>query len=166
VWTDHHPHPQKTRYSFSNRSTVLAVLIDKVSKEQRSSMMRAVRSKDTAPEMLVRRAAHRLGLRFRLHCKSLPGRPDLSLKKWRTVIFVNGCFWHRHAGCRRASVPQSNKVFWLKKLKENVRRDQANYAQLKLLGWHVIVLWQCEVKTPEQATVMIKQHFRTLFAKS
>jgi DNA mismatch endonuclease (patch repair protein) len=141
---------------------VLAVLIDKVSKEQRSSMMRAVRNKDTAPEMLVRRAAHRMGLRFRLHCKSLPGRPDLSLKKWRTVIFVNGCFWHRHPSCRRASVPQSNKVFWLKKFKENVQRDQTNYARLKLLGWRVIVLWQCEVKTPQQARAAIRRYFTTL----
>jgi DNA mismatch endonuclease (patch repair protein) len=146
--------------------TVLVVLIDKVSKEKRSSMMRAVRSKDTAPEMLVRRAAHRLGLRFRLHCKNLPGRPDLSLKKWRTVIFVNGCFWHRHEGCRRASVPQSNKVFWLRKFKENVRRDQATYAGLKLLGWRVIVLWQCEVTTPEQATAVIERHFAKLSRRS
>jgi DNA mismatch endonuclease (patch repair protein) len=134
-------------------------LIDTVSKEKRASMMRAVRSKDTAPEMLVRRAAHRVGLRFRLHCKNLPGRPDLSFKKWRTVIFVNGCFWHRHAGCQRASEPQSNRAFWRKKFRENVRRDQANYAQLKRLGWRVIVLWQCEVTTSDKATAAIKRSF-------
>jgi len=137
-------------------------LVDTVSKEKRASMMRAVRGKDTAPEMLVRRAAHCIGLRFRLHRKDLPGRPDLSLKKWRTVIFVNGCFWHRHAGCPRASVPQSNRGFWRKKFKENVRRDQANYERLKLLGWRVVVLWQCQVKTPEQTTTVIKRFFKGL----
>jgi DNA mismatch endonuclease (patch repair protein) len=138
---------------------VLDFLTDTVSKEQRSAMMRAVRNKDTAPEMLVRQAAHRMGLRFRLHRKNLPGRPDLAFKKWRTVIFVNGCFWHRHADCPRTTNPQSNKDFWETKFADNMRRDRANYARLKTLGWRVIVLWQCEISTSEKAAAAIKRHF-------
>ena len=133
--------------------------MDHVSRERRSRMMSGIKGKDTVPEILVRRAAHALGLRFRLHVRDLPGRPDLVLARWRTVVFVNGCFWHRHPGCKRAGKPKSNRAFWNRKFKENVRRDRSNYAQLEKLGWRVIVLWQCEVRSIEQASAAIGSHF-------
>src|SRR5579871_4774737 len=89
----------------------------------RSANMRAVRAQDTYPELAVRRAAHRLGLRFRLYQRDLPGRPDLTFPRWRTIIFVNGCFWHQHAGCKKAVVPAKNRQFWRAKLRRNVERD-------------------------------------------
>ncbi|MGD0023557.1 MAG: very short patch repair endonuclease [Xanthobacteraceae bacterium] len=134
-------------------------MVDHVSRSKRSSIMRAVRGRHTAPEILVRKAAHRLGLRFRLHMRGLPGRPDLVFPKWRTVVFVNGCFWHRHPGCKRATTPKSNVRFWKRKLAENIRRDAANYAQLAELSWKVIVLWQCEVKTNEQVSAALRAAF-------
>lgn len=122
--------------------------------------MGAVRGKNTAPEIIVRKAAHRLGLRFRLHESGLPGRPDLVFRKWKTVVFVNGCFWHQHPGCRRAAEPKSNRIFWRKKFKANTSRDTENYARLKALGWRVIILWQCEVRTLEQAAAALKSEFQ------
>jgi len=138
-------------------------MIDHVSTERRSAMMSAVRGKNTRPEMLVRSAAHRLGLRFRLHAADLPGRPDLVFRKIRTAIFVNGCFWHRHHGCRKASMPKSNRRFWANKFRENVRRDKANYAKLEALGWRVIIVWQCEVRTLDEASGVIKNRFKRYF---
>jgi DNA mismatch endonuclease (patch repair protein) len=128
-------------------------------------MMSGIKGKDTAPEMLVRRAAHRLGLRFRLHVRDLPGRPDLVLPRWRTVVFVNGCFWHRHPGCKRAGTPKSNQAFWKRKFRENVRRDARNYADLVKQGWKVIVLWQCEANDLDQAAKALSPHFRTKTAR-
>ena len=122
--------------------------------------MSAVRGKHTAPEILVRKAAHKLGLRFRLHSRLLPGRPDLVMARWNTVVFVNGCFWHRHPGCKRTTTPKSNAAFWKKKFRENVRRDAANYARLTELGWRIVVLWQCQVRSLDMATAALKPHFR------
>ncbi len=110
-------------------------------------MMRAVRAKHTAPEKMVRSAAHRLGLRFRLHRADLPGKPDLVFPKLRTVVFVNGCFWHRHPGCKKTTTPKTNTEFWLEKFEKNVARDQVTYQKLETMDWKVVVLWQCEVKT-------------------
>jgi DNA mismatch endonuclease (patch repair protein) len=124
--------------------------MDKISKIQRSANMRAVRGKHTRPELAVRKAAHRLGLRFRLHRKDLPGKPDLVFSKWRTVVFVNGCFWHCHDGCSRAKLPSSNLTFWREKLSSNVERDHRNYRKLTDLGWHVEVIWQCDI--PDEAS--------------
>lgn len=121
--------------------------------------MRAVRGKDTAPEILVRKAVHKLGLRFRLHVASMPGRPDLVLPKWRTAIFVNGCFWHRHPGCKKASIPKANAEFWRRKFANNVQRDQANYQRLAELGWKVVVLWECEFRTIEDAQELLRTYF-------
>ena len=135
-------------------------MVDHVSREQRSRMMSGIKGKNTAPEMLVRRAAHRLGLRFRLHVRDLPGRPDLVFARWRTVVFVNGCFWHRHPGCKRAGAPKSNQAFWRRKFRENVRRDTKNYAELLGRGWKVVVLWQCEAKDLDQAAKALRPHFR------
>jgi DNA mismatch endonuclease (patch repair protein) len=124
--------------------------------------MGAVRGKNTTPERLVRSAAHRLGLRFRLHGRALPGRPDMVLSKWRTVVFVNGCFWHAHPGCKKAQVPKSNVRFWKRKLRENASRDAANYARLVELGWRVVIIWQCELGRPgtlERAVRLLKTRF-------
>lgn len=106
--------------------------------------MSSVRGKNTLPEMLVRRFLHASGLRFRLHVKDLPGRPDIVFPKYRTVVFVHGCFWHRHQGCSKATIPDANQVFWQEKFKRNVERDARNIAQLQLLSWRVLVVWECE----------------------
>jgi DNA mismatch endonuclease, patch repair protein len=143
-------------------------VVDNVSTNRRSEIMAAVRSKHTAPEILVRKAAHRLGLRFRLHRRDLPGRPDLVLPKWNTVIFVNGCFWHRHPGCKRCkrtTVPKSNIRFWKRKFRENVQRDVRNCERLGDLGWKTAVLWQCEIATLEGAMRLLKRRFRKIVGK-
>lgn len=106
--------------------------------------MRAVRRANTTPEILVRKAAHSLGLRFRLHRRDLPGTPDLVFPKLRTVVFVHGCFWHRHAKCARATTPKTRAAFWLDKFDANVARDKRTTAKLRALGWRVIVIWECE----------------------
>ena len=120
--------------------------MDTLSPEKRSEVMSHIRSKDTKPEMVVRRHLHALGFRFRLHSPKLPGHPDIVLPKWHTVVFVNGCFWHRHKGCKTATMPKSNVEFWQAKFDRNVARDKKEHAALKAAGWHVIVLWECEVK--------------------
>lgn len=107
--------------------------------------MSQIKGKDTKPEMLVRSAAHRLGLRFRLHDKRLPGKPDMVLPKHRTVIFVHGCFWHRH-GCKLTSDPKSRQDYWAPKFERNVRRDAEHRAALEAAGWRVVVIWECEAK--------------------
>jgi len=115
-------------------------------RETRSRNMRAVRGKDTKPELAVRRAAHGLGLRFRLFRRDLPGRPDLTFPKWRAVIFVNGCFWHQHAGCSKGVLPKSNVTFWETKLSDNILRDRQNLIKLQKQGWRVFVIWECDVR--------------------
>lgn len=108
--------------------------------------MRAIRGKDTKPEVIVRKFLHAAGFRFRLHEKDLPGKPDIILPRYKTVIFVHGCFWHQHPGCKFASVPESNSDFWKKKLTANVERDQTNISRLKNAGWHCVVIWECMTK--------------------
>ena len=108
--------------------------------------MARVRGKDTAPELRVRRIAHRMGLRFRLHRRDLPGTPDLVFPKHRLAVFVHGCFWHRHPGCGRASTPSTRPEFWQAKFDGNVERDRRRQAELIALGWTVLVLWECELK--------------------
>lgn len=105
--------------------------------------MSRIRSTDTAPEIALRRALHRLGFRFRLHGRRLPGKPDIVLTKYRTVIFVHGCFWHRHEGCKIATTPKSNTEFWIEKFRRNVTRDAATVESLEASGWRVIVVWEC-----------------------
>jgi len=108
--------------------------------------MSRVRSKDTSPEMRVRRVAHALGLRFRLHREDLPGQPDLAFPRHCVVIFVHGCFWHQHPGCKKASVPKSRHEFWQAKFDANVRRDVWTVEELRRRGWRVETLWECETK--------------------
>ncbi len=122
--------------------------MDIVSPEVRSQMMAGIRGKDTRPELVVRSMVHRMGLRFRLHWKGLPGRPDLVLAKHRTVILVHGCFWHRHT-CGLAATPKTRPEFWAAKFETNVRRDAVNKLALKQLGWRVIEVWECEVRDLE-----------------
>lgn len=119
--------------------------MDKLSVEKRSANMRAVRSKDTKPEMLVRRAAHALGYRYRLHRRDLPGKPDLAFIGKRKAIFVHGCFWHQHEDCREASKPKSNEGYWSPKLARNVERDASNVAALHRAGWQTLIVWECDM---------------------
>lgn len=108
--------------------------------------MQSIRSKGTTPELRVRRWLWRHGYRYRLNVRSVPGSPDLVLRRYRTAIFVNGCFWHGHEGCRSFKMPQSNTLFWNNKIRRNRERDQRNYALLTQNGWHVIVIWECQLK--------------------
>lgn len=119
---------------------------DTVSKLQRSRNMSRIRSRNTVPELRVRSTLHRAGFRFRVHSNELPGKPDVVLRKHKTVIFVHGCFWHRHAGCSRCSTPSSNEGYWIPKLAGNVVRDRVNQRSLTKLGWKVLVIWECETK--------------------
>ncbi len=123
-------------------------MTDKISPEGRSAIMRAIRSKDTKPEMVVRRIAHNLGYRFRLHYKNLPGKPDIVFPKWRSVIFVHGCFWHQHPdkNCINSRKPKSNSGYWQTKLSRNHARDTQNEAALQLQDWRVLVIWECQTK--------------------
>lgn len=108
--------------------------------------MSHIRSKDTKPEVLVRRFLFAHGFRFRLHRKDLPGKPDIVLSKYKTVIFINGCFWHGHQDCKYSTIPETNREFWENKIKGNIQRDKETYSQLAELGWNVIEIWQCQLK--------------------
>lgn len=118
-------------------------------REKRSEIMSRIRGRDTKPEMIVRRIAHGLGFRFRLHRRDLPGSPDLVFPKYRAVIMVHGCFWHRHPGCRYASSPKTRVRFWEAKFEGNVVRDRRNEEALGELGWRVMVIWECETRDGE-----------------
>lgn len=118
---------------------------DSLSTEKRSWNMSRIKGKDTKPELLVRKALHAYGFRYRLHVKNLPGKPDIVLPKWKTVIFVHGCFWHQHEGCKDATIPNARREWWLEKLGKNVTNDEKNKNILENNGWCVIVLWECEI---------------------
>jgi DNA mismatch endonuclease (patch repair protein) len=111
--------------------------------------MQAVKSKDTAPEMAVRRLAHRMGYRFRLHRKDLPGKPDLVFPRLHKVLFVHGCFWHGHDCARGARVPVQNRAYWTNKIARNQHRDKTAQASLRALGWNVLVIWECETRNED-----------------
>lgn len=108
--------------------------------------MAAVKGRDTKPEILIRKLLFSLGYRFRLQRKDLPGRPDIVLPRYKTAIFVNGCFWHQHEGCKASRIPASNTEYWSAKLSRNVERDKKNQALLREMGWNVLVIWECEIK--------------------
>lgn len=122
--------------------------MDGLTPEHRSWNMSRIRSSNTKPERIVRSLLHRMGYRFRLHRKDLPGRPDIVLPGRRVVILVHGCYWHRHSGCRFAYTPKSNLAFWQAKFQENVNRDHRQVNHLRELGWEVITVWECETKRP------------------
>ena len=121
-------------------------MADSLTPEKRSWNMSRIRSKDTSDEVLVRKYLFSKGYRFRKNDKRYPGKPDIVLPKYKTVIFINGCFWHRHEGCPRATTPKSNLDYWLPKFERNVNNDKLHKEQLESMGWHVIVIWECELK--------------------
>lgn len=127
----------------------------------RSQIMARIRSKNTRPEVLTRSAVHALGLRFRNHVEDLPGKPDLANKSRRWAIFVHGCFWHSHSGCRLASSPKSNTGYWTEKLARNQTRDEDKIAALKAQGFRVLIIWECEVRDGAQ----LRQAVHAFFAK-
>ncbi len=122
------------------------LIMDIWSKEKRSYVMSRIRSKNTSPEKNVRRLLHQTGYRFRLHAKSLPGQPDIVLRKYKKVIFVHGCFWHLHKGCRDGTIPKTQRERWKAKLERNIERDKSHIKELRRRGWKVLVLWECEIE--------------------
>ena len=127
------------------------------SKEKRSKVMSKIRSKNTKPEMLLRSALHKEGLRFRIHRKDLPGKPDIIFAKQKVAIFVHGCFWHYHKDCREGRIPSSNSKFWQEKLEKNVAKDETVTEELRGQGWRVITIWECEIeKQIEKVLIRLK----------
>jgi len=128
-------------------------MVDVVDRITRSRMMAGIRAKDTKPELLLRHALHRLGLRYRLHVSGLPGRPDIVMPRHNAVIEVRGCFWHRHAGCAYATMPASNASFWSSKFSANVERDRRNCDALRAIGWKVAIVWECSIRNEGAETI-------------
>ena len=123
--------------------------MDRLDQNRRSDNMRRIRAKDTKPELVIRRLVTKLGYRYRLHVKSLPGKPDLTFRSRKRVIFVHGCFWHQHGSCREGRIPGSRKDYWSPKLRGNVERDKSHFESLLALGWRVLTIWECEVDSPD-----------------
>jgi DNA mismatch endonuclease (patch repair protein) len=131
-------------------------MTDVFSKEKRSQVMSRIRGKNTNPERLLRSLLHTAGYRFRLHSSDLPGRPDIVLPRYRTVLMVHGCFWHRHSGCRFAYEPKTRIAFWREKFARNVERDRRSNKALRKLGWRVLTVWECELRNPERVMAAIE----------
>ncbi|MWV47129.1 DNA mismatch endonuclease Vsr [Paenibacillus sp. HJL G12] len=137
-------------------------MVDTLTTEERSKMMSKIKSKNTAPEMIVRRYLHNKGFRYRLHDKKLPGKPDLILPKYKAVIFIHGCFWHGHEGCKYFRIPKSNTDYWVKKIDGNLLRDQEKQQLLRDMGWKVSVVWECELKrNPEYRCLKLIEQITT-----
>jgi len=134
------------------------MMADVFAPEKRSLIMSRIKGRDTRPEILVRSLLHRMGYRFRLHRRDLPGCPDIVFAKHRKVIFVHGCFWHGHPGCRRSERPTANREFWQKKLSGNVERDRKNRLELEKLGWKILIVWTCETRDVARLEGVLK-HF-------
>ena len=126
-----------------SRVTVMGV--DLLTKERRSWNMGRIRSRNTSPELTVRKTLHSMGYRFRLHYKHLPGHPDIVLPRFKTTIFVHGCFWHRHKNCSNCTTSTANRKFWLEKFNDTIERDKRNQRDLKKAGWRVLVIWECQI---------------------
>ena len=137
-------------------------MADTLTPEARSRNMARIRSRDTGPEMLVRRAAHALGLRFRLHRKDLPGTPDLVFPRRRVALLVHGCFWHRHSGCRMAYSPKSRTEFWEAKFSGNVERDARKLEELIAAGWRSVIIWECETRDQQRLSEIIRERVMQL----
>jgi len=136
--------------------------MDTISPEKRSWTMAQVKGRDTRPELIVRSLLHRLGFRFRVQRKDLPGKPDIVLPKHKTVVFVHGCFWHRHPGCKRASTPADNFQYWRAKFSRTVTRDATHQAALEQSGWRVLVVWECELRDMEALARRLGDAFHVL----
>lgn len=130
-------------------------MTDKATDEERSAQMRLIRSKDTKPELIIRKALYALGYRYRLHAKNLPGHPDLAFSGRKKVIYVHGCFWHRHPGCKKNRTPKSKLEYWEPKFVANVERDMRNQQELEERGWKFLVVWECELKNLKELTEKI-----------
>lgn len=131
--------------------------MDGLSEERRSWNMSRIRGTDTQPEMRVRKVLHRMGYRFRLHRKDLPGKPDIVLPKYRAVIFVHGCYWHRHPGCKLCYIPRTRRDFWLSKFEATVRRDAQVLNTLATQGWNVVVVWECELQDQQALKIKLRE---------
>jgi DNA mismatch endonuclease (patch repair protein) len=134
-------------------------MADNISKSERSRVMACVKSKNTTPEMIVRRLIHRMGYRYRLHDSSLPGCPDLVFPRLRKIIIVHGCFWHMHT-CGRCRIPSSRRVYWVGKLRRNAARDRRTLRAVKRAGWKVLVVWECQTKNADRLSARISAFFR------
>lgn len=152
----------RLRLPFSRFLTVPELDMDRIDKEHRSWNMSRIRGTDTRPELLVRSLLHRLGYRFRLTSRNVPGKPDIVLAKYRTAIFVHGCFWHRHQGCGYAYRPKSNTAFWDEKFARNVVRDTEVSALVDAAGWKQLIIWECELRNLEKLEDRIREFFKGL----
>ena len=132
-------------------------MADTLTPEKRSQNMAAIRSSDTKPEEIVRKYLFAHGLRYRKNVKNLPGKPDVVLAKYKTVVFINGCFWHQHTGCKRANIPKTHIDYWIPKLNKNIERDKCNYELLKSQGWNVLVVWECSIQSAKQREEVLNQ---------
>lgn len=135
--------------------------MDHLTAKQRSWNMSRIRGADTKPEILVRSMLHRAGYRFRKNVKPFPGKPDIVLPKYRTVIFVHGCFWHRHKGCKQATMPSTNIEFWQKKFAANIANDKKHARELRKLGWKVITVWECEITNKDKLIQKLDESLAT-----
>ncbi len=131
--------------------------MDRLTVSKRSWLMSRVRGTNTTPELVVRKYLHARGFRYRLHRKDLPGKPDITLSRYRTVVFVHGCFWHQHHGCRYAGMPKSNEEFWKHKFELNIARDKKNLAALRKAGWRCLTIWECETKAERKLAKLAAQ---------
>ena len=138
---------------------------DIFSKSKRSDIMSKISGKETKPEILVRKHLFSKGYRFRKNVKDLPGKPDIVLPKYKTVIFIHGCFWHGHT-CKRGVLPETNQEFWKEKIEKNIARDNRNVAELKARGWNVIVIWQCEIKNHKSQKERLDKLFNEILNSS
>lgn len=129
--------------------------MDNMTKEQRTLCMSRIRSKNTKPELIVRKVLSKIGIRYRLHNSKLPGKPDIMISKDKTVVFVNGCFWHQHKNCKKQAVPKSNKDYWDKKLKRNIEKQKRDIKALKAIGWKVHIIWECQTADEKKLTAKI-----------
>lgn len=135
-------------------------MVDTLTPSKRSAVMAAVKSTDTAPELFVRRLLHKMGFRFRIHRKDLPGKPDIVLPRHKKIIFVHGCFWHGHAGCSKLRMPASNTDYWVNKIRGNVDRNSKHIKQLTEAGWIVLVIWECELESTARVEKILAQFMR------
>ena len=131
--------------------------MDTFTHEQRSRCMSRIRSKNTKPELVVRKVLTSLGVRYRIHDKRLPGKPDIINRKKNFVLFINGCFWHQHEGCKRSTIPKSNTEYWVKKLEHNIQKQKTDVDILKNFGWRVFLIWECQTKDEQAITKLLAE---------